>query len=118
MLVFYVFFNAGLSYSMHFCGDDFKRINVLTDYKSCCESSIPMPDCCGDVSSLELPNTDQQISDVYNLQAIGIDLLVSDFQYELLPFDFKLSEIIAFADSSPPILQNTPIYIFYQVFLI
>lgn len=77
-----------------------------------------MPDCCGDVSSLELPNTDQQLSDVYNIQVMGIDLLFADFHNYLLPFDITLLERIAFADSSPPKLQNTPIYIFYQVFLI
>lgn len=77
-----------------------------------------MPDCCDDVSSLELPNTDQQASDIYDIQAMGIDLLVSDFHNYLLPFDITLLERIAFADSSPPLLQDTPIYIFCQVFLI
>jgi hypothetical protein len=118
LLVFYVFFNAGISYSLHFCGNDFKRINLFTEYETCCESSKPMPDCCGDVSNLELPNTDQQLSDVYNIQAMGIDLLFVDFHNYLLPFDITLLERIAFANSSPPKLQNTPIYIFYQVFLI
>jgi hypothetical protein len=118
LLIFYVFFNAGLSYSLHFCGDDFKRINIFTEYKTCCDSSKPMPDCCDDVSSLELPNTDQQASDIYDIQAMGIDLLVSDFHNYLLPFDITLLERIAFADSSPPLLQDTPIYIFCQVFLI
>jgi hypothetical protein len=49
---------------------------------------------------------------------MGIDLLVSDFHNYLLPFDITLLERIAFADSSPPLLQDTPIYIFCQVFLI
>jgi hypothetical protein len=113
-----VFFNAGLSYSMHYCGDDFQRINVFTEYKTCCESNTPMPGCCDDISNLELPNTDQQISDLLDFQALGIDHIVSTLPIQLPATLFAITEKTAFADSSPPILQNTPIYIFCQVFLI
>ncbi|WP_194974994.1 HYC_CC_PP family protein [Aquiflexum lacus] len=118
LLVFYVFFNAGLSYSMHYCGDDFQRINVFEEYKTCCESNVPMPGCCDDVSNLELPNTDQQISDILDFQPQIFELLTFDAPYELPVFFTAIEEKTAFADSSPPIFQNTPIYIFYQVFLI
>lgn len=118
LLVFYVFFNAGLSYSMHFCGDEFQRVNVFAEYESCCESSLPMQGCCGDVSSLELPNTDQQISDILNFHALGIDHVLPTFQTELLTSEIAIVDQTSFADSSPPIFQNTPIYIFCQVFLI
>ncbi|MCH7400622.1 hypothetical protein ACFOUP_11675 [Belliella kenyensis] len=118
LLVFYVFFNAGLSYSMHFCGDDFQRINVFTEYKTCCESNTPMPGCCDDVSNLDLPNTDQQVSDILNFQPQTFELLNAEVRFEL-PLDLTATEEkTAFADSSPPIFQDTPIYIFCQVFLI
>lgn len=118
LLVFYVFFNAGLSYSMHFCGDDFQRINVFAEYKTCCESNTPMPECCEDVTNLELPNTDQQVSDVLNFQPQTFELLNAALRFEL-PINFIVfEEKTAFADSSPPIFHNTPIYIFCQVFLI
>ena len=103
---------------MHYCGDDFQRINVFADYKTCCESNVPVPGCCDDISNLELPNTDQQISDLLGFQPQIFELLTFDVQYELPVFFTVIEEKTAFADSSPPILQNTPIYIFYQVFLI
>lgn len=103
---------------MHFCGDDFQRINVFADYKTCCESNVPMQGCCDDVSNLELPNSDQKISSLINFQAIGLDYIHTTFLFEL-PENFvdKIGKT-AYVDSSPPIFQNTPIYIFYQVFLL
>jgi hypothetical protein len=118
LLVFYVFFNAGLGYSMHFCGEDFQRINVFSEYKTCCESNTPMPGCCDDLANFELPNSDQQVSNLLNFQFLSFDYVVPVFQK---PFSISLIDKIektAFADSSPPIFQNTPIYIFCQVFLI
>ena len=118
LLLFYVLFNAGLSYSMHFCGDDFQRINIFAEYKTCCDSNTPMPGCCDDVSNLELPNSDQQVSDILDFQPLVIDLLAFDAGWELPVFITTLEEKTVFADSSPPIIPNTPIYIFCQVFLI
>lgn len=119
LLLFYVFFNAGLSYSMHFCGDDFQRINVFAEYKTCCGSDTPMSGCCDDVSKLELPNSDQQLSDILDFQHQVCELLTFDAAAFELPVIFRTTEEkTASADSSPPIFQNTPIYIFCQVFLI
>jgi hypothetical protein len=118
LLVFYVFFNAGLSYSMHYCGDDFQRINVFAEYKTCCESKTPMPGCCDDVSNLELPNTDQQVSDILDFNTLSVDVPNQFFYSDYTIILFDSSEKTAFADSSPPIIQDTPIYIFCQVFLI
>lgn len=118
LLVFYVFFNAGLSYSMHFCGTDFQRINIFAEYKTCCESNTPMPGCCEDISNLELPNTDQQLSELLSLQPLLIDFYSFHVPFELAFIPTLEKEKTAFADSSPPIFHNTPIYIFCQVFLI
>ncbi|MCS4436401.1 HYC_CC_PP family protein [Aquiflexum gelatinilyticum] len=116
--VFYVFFNAGLSYSMHFCGDDFQLINLYGESKTCCESEESMPGCCDDVSNLELPNSDQQLTEIIYFQPLGFDFVLPTFQFELPERVIGISEKTAFSDSSPPILQHTPIYIFCQVFLI
>lgn len=103
---------------MHYCGDDFQRINVFSEYKTCCESNTPMPGCCDDVSNLELPNTDQQVSDVLDFQPQVFELLTFNAGYKLPVFFKAIEKKTAFADSSPPIFQDTPIYIFCQVFLI
>ena len=103
---------------MHFCGDDFQRINVFAEYKTCCESNTPMPGCCDDISNLELPNTDQQVSDVLDFHPFLFDTVLSTVSNVLNPVHLDTFEKTAFADSSPPILHDTPIYIFCQVFLI
>ncbi|PSL01476.1 HYC_CC_PP family protein [Cecembia rubra] len=118
LLVFYVLFNAGLSYSMHFCGKDFQRFNLLLDYQSCCESKVPMPDCCEDVLNFELTNTDQKLSDLFNFQPLRFELLNARIFFEFPVHFIAEDKITVFADSSPPIFQNAPIYIFCQVFLI
>lgn len=77
-----------------------------------------MPGCCDDISSLELPNTDQQISDLLDFKAFIFDFNISVLP-SLLPSTIPfVVEKTDFTDSSPPLLQKTAIYIFYQVFLI
>lgn len=77
-----------------------------------------MPGCCDDISSLELPNTDQQISDLLDFKAFIFDFNISVLPSLLpsaIPFVVEKTD---FTDSSPPLLQKTAIYIFFQVFLI
>jgi hypothetical protein len=103
---------------MHYCEDKFERINLFAEAKTCCESEQPMPGCCDDVSHVELPNTDQQISDLLDFQPLTADFSTPNFQFHLPSVHFIAEEKTAFADTSPPIVQHTPIYIFCQVFLI
>ena len=77
-----------------------------------------MPGCCDDISNLELPNSDQQVSNMLDFQPLSFDYVVPGFQMELPTSLIDVTEKTAFADSSPPIFHNTPIYIFCQVFLI
>ena len=77
-----------------------------------------MPGCCDDVSNLELPNTDQQVSDILDFNTLSVDVPNQFFYSDYTIILFDSSEKTAFADSSPPIIQDTPIYIFCQVFLI
>ncbi len=117
LLLIYVFFNAGLSYSMHYCGEDFQRINLYGESKTCCPSEKPMPGCCEDISNLELPNTDQQSVDALDFQTTSIEVVFVStclFNCNLITKE----SIIEYSDSSPPFRQSTPIYISNQVFLI
>ena len=84
LLFCYAFFNAGVSYSMHFCDGGFERINLYAESKTCCESEEPMPGCCDDVSNLELPNTDQQVSSLVNFYPQLIALFTPWFEVNIL----------------------------------
>ena len=119
LLVFYVFFNAGLGYSVHYCGEDFQHINLFGQTKTCCPSEEPMPGCCDDVSNLELPNSDQQQIDILDFQAeVNLIPMVQAVLFEFEHSIFIEEILIGFADSSPPFIPNTPIFITNQVFLI
>jgi len=118
LLIIYVFFNAGMSYSYHFCGDVFQKVNFLGNEKSCCDSEIPVKGCCEDVSHLELPNSDQQISNLLDFQPE-----YSSFVF--IPKSFDFSSItgtdlnVTFNTYNPPPKFNKlPIFIFHQSFLI
>jgi hypothetical protein len=119
LLVFYVFFNAGLSYSMHYCGDDFQLINFYAESKTCCESEESMPGCCDDVSNLDLPNTDEQQIDILNFHPeLNLLSVIDAGFFEFNSCKFIDETVLGFADSSPPFLPGTPIFITNQVFLI
>ncbi|SDZ00422.1 MULTISPECIES: HYC_CC_PP family protein [Rhodonellum] len=117
LLLLFVFFNAGLSYSMHYCGEDFQLINLYAESKTCCPSEEPMPGCCDDVSNLDLPNTDQQQIDLLDFQTLPIASIVPEFFEFQIPTSIK-EKVLGFSNSSPPYLHKTPIYISIQVFLI
>jgi hypothetical protein len=119
LLVIYLIFNAGTSYSMHYCGDEFQWVNIFADSKTCCPSQEPMPGCCDDVSHLELPNTDQQLSDAFDFQTPAF-LEFSTVGWENLTPSSVLSIKLAFAyaDSSPPLISGTPLFVLFCNFLI
>lgn len=119
LLVFYVLFNAGMSYSMHFCGEDFKRINLFAESKTCCPSKEPMPGCCDDVSNLELPNTDQQLSDLLDFQPLTLEVVCPrKSPYSLPELKFARDIALGFTDSSPPLFETAPLFLLHCIFLI
>ncbi len=119
LLFFYMFFNAGLSYSMHFCGEDYQRINLYSETKTCCPNEEPMPGCCDDISNFELPNTDQQFVEAVDFQAMNFEIVPHINVFSEFPSGLILEQsAFEFADSSPPFLTDTPLYIINQVFLI
>jgi hypothetical protein len=121
LLLFYVFFNAGISYSLHFCEKEYKRINLYGDSKTCCESAVPMPGCCDDISNFELPNTDQKQVDafklVYKIPA-SVPVLYSTSTTELQVTALASEKIQLFADCSPPFVSKLPLYLQHNIFLI
>ena len=119
LLLFYVFFNAGMSYSLHFCGQEYKRINFYGEAKTCCESTTPMPGCCDDVSHLELPNTDQKQVEAFGLNNTLAALAlfpVTNWEYSIPALDSE--NVDFFADSSPPFVRKQPLYLQHNIFLI
>lgn len=119
LIFIYVFFNAGMSYSLHFCGEEIKRINFFAEYKTCCESNVPMPGCCDDVFHLDLPNSDQQLTNHVDFEAIQFDIpsIIPSYQNHNA-IALTEQEVLLYSDTSPPILKTLPLHIFYQVFLI
>jgi hypothetical protein len=108
-----------MSYSMHFCGEEFQRINLFAEAKTCCPSQEPMPGCCDDVSNLELPNTDQQISDVLDFQPSAFEVICPELgNYSVPVSEIALELTLGFADSSPPLVLNTPLFLLHCIFLI
>ncbi|WP_200976267.1 hypothetical protein [Echinicola sp. 20G] len=120
LLIIYLCFNAGLSYSMHYCGDTLERINLFAEEKTCCENEKEMPGCCDDVPKTDLQNTDQS-----NAKPLGFDF----FNITALPVPHLLSEILVCISQQgyqlpttfvpDKVLSSTiPIHIQFQRFLI
>lgn len=118
LLLFYVFFNAGVSYSMHFCGDDFKRVNLFADVKSCCDSKEPMPDCCEDVLDWEQPNTDQKLTGASKVVAPDIFFVNNIVPVYNIQLPVLQISKLGYSNSSPPICKTLPLYISNQTFII
>ena len=68
LLLIYVFFNAGLSYSLHYCGEELKDINWLAESTPCCPAEEGEEDCCEDVFYSEYHSSDQQSKQFLNFQ--------------------------------------------------
>ncbi len=118
LLLFYVFFNAGVSYSMHFCGDDFKRVNFFADIKSCCDSKEPMPDCCEDVLDWEQPNSDQKLAGLGKVVIPNVSFVNNIVPVYNRQLPLVQSRKLVYANSSPPIYPTLPLYLRNQTFII
>jgi hypothetical protein len=118
LLFIYVFFNAGLSYSFHYCGDVLQQVNLFGDYKTCCESTVPVKGCCDDINNLDFPNSDQQVSEVLDFQVLDfslIALLPAVPEQKIVAFQFSAP---LFVNNSPPERYKVPIYLFDRAILI
>lgn len=119
LLLIYVFFNAGISYSMHYCGEELKEINWLAESDSCCPDEKGGDDCCEDVPYSEIQSSDQHSKQLADFQFVksGPGAVPAPLQ------TYCLSYLVGQAESLPFFYQQHlpppfPVYIKNQVFLI
>jgi hypothetical protein len=117
MLLTYLLFNAGISYSMHFCGDRLTSTEVFAKKQSCLCSSPKEPahSCCKDVE-VESGGNDQKVNNLFKLNVERI--LLSELCYPILEtvqLNFR-TELIAIAGNSGPPLYRVPLFILNQIF--
>lgn len=85
---------------MHYCGEDFKRINLYAEQKTCCpEAETPMP-CCEDISHVEQPN---RLHVVPSSETFTCEVAVCPPHFLLVPFLFSgvVGEFFSGEDASP-----------------
>jgi hypothetical protein len=116
----YLFLNAGMSYSLHFCSEKLEAINFYAEEKKCCSATEEEEDCCEDVFSVDQANTEQTAAGLADVQFQKADLKVGLMEFSALlhalifsiDYDFRLTE------KEPSNNYNLPIFIKYQTFLI
>ena len=119
LLLIYVLSSAGLSYSMHFCGDELKDINWAAESTSCCAAEDGEEDCCEDVLSSEIHASDHQSKQLLDFQFDRFQpQAIPASVYSLAPL-YQQEHYERFANydrqhPSPPF----PLYLKNQVFLI
>lgn len=118
MLFAYLFFNAGISYSMHFCGDKLTSSRMFAAKKGCICSSDEKPapfDCCKDVE-VESGKDDQQVATLYKINLEKV--LLTEINFIFIEWKKLYEESFAknlMGEHSPP-PYKVPIFIFNQIF--
>ncbi|WP_186756404.1 HYC_CC_PP family protein [Echinicola salinicaeni] len=120
LLIIYLCFNAGLSYSMHYCGEQLEAINFFAEEIKCCPEEDEMPGCCDDVPKTALQNAEQNTSKTVNVQFISAVILpyphlLADI-IECISWTKEVESINFPLDEAPP--NDLPIYIENEIFLI
>ncbi|QDH79643.1 hypothetical protein FKX85_11595 [Echinicola soli] len=120
LLMIYFCFNAGMSYSMHYCGEELAHINLFAEDKNCCPDGEEMPGCCDDVPNTDLQNSDQNLAKLVDMHFYNASLLpLPDLMSEILVLLAQQIENypkICLKSVGPPSL--VPIHIKHQTFLI
>jgi len=116
----YLFLNAGMSYSLHYCSEKLEAINFYTENKKCCAATEENNDCCEDVFSLDQQNSEQTQSPIVDFQ-----FQKSDINFALTAFSALLNSLLFSSDtesklSLPDQLYSPqlPLHIKNQTFLI
>ncbi|GGF16138.1 HYC_CC_PP family protein [Echinicola rosea] len=120
LLIIYFCFNAGMSYSMHYCGEELAHINLFAADKNCCPGGEEMPGCCDDVPKTDLQNADQNLARLMDVYFYNTSLLpLPDLMSEILVCLAQQTEkypTLRLQSEAPPSL--VPIHIKHQTFLI
>jgi len=116
----YLFLNAGMSYSLHFCSEKLEAINFYAEQKKCCSASEESSDCCEDVFSLDQANTEQTTASLADIQFQKVDLKVglSEFFSLLIAHQVTVEDEVKWSEKEHVYYHNLPIFIKYQTFLI
>lgn len=119
LLLIYVLSSAGLTYSMHFCGDELKDINWAAESTSCCAAEEGEEDCCEDVLSSEIHASDHQSKQLQDFQFDRLQLQALPASIYSLAALYQQEQHERYANydwqhPSPPF----PLYLKNQVFLI
>ncbi|WP_157972090.1 hypothetical protein [Pleomorphovibrio marinus] len=119
LLVCYLCFNAGLSYSMHFCEGDFKHFNFFASSEGCCPGETEMPDCCEDVSHLEVPNGEEFQPNQVCLSLSDLTFHPSILFEKNIQLNWSIAEKLGFSVHAPPLIPTqTSLFLIHQVWLI
>jgi len=116
MLFCYLLFNAGVSYSMHFCGELLTSSEIFKEKKDCaCKSTEQTHDCCKDVH-VESAGDEQQTGSLFKINLERI--LLADFKFLLVEFESLIAESssISLSDYHSPPFYKVPRFIFNQIF--
>jgi hypothetical protein len=114
----YLFLNAGMSYSLHFCSEKLQAINFYAEQKKCCAASEENSDCCEDIFSLD--NTEQTTAALADIQFQKVDLKVglTEFFALLSAHTVSLNDDLKWSEKEHIYHPNLPIFIKHQTFLI
>ncbi|MDN3670191.1 hypothetical protein QWY93_12735 [Echinicola jeungdonensis] len=120
LLLIYLMLNAGLSYSLHFCGEDFARINLFGEDKTCCPEGEEKPGCCDDISHIDLQNGDENPTSIPHYQFLKAEIApVPKLLFDILDClsqNLELKPLLYQEDNAPP--EENSLHIRHQVFLI
>jgi hypothetical protein len=117
MLFTYLLFSAGISYSMHYCGDILTSTEMLGKSKGCiCKTKDNTShDCCKDVK-IESAKDDQKTTSLYKLNFEKV--VIEEIQFFLIAFINLYEEpsnTLTIEYNSPPPYKISK-YIFNQIF--
>jgi hypothetical protein len=119
MLFTYLLFNAGISYSMHFCGDRLTSTEVFAKKKGClCSSPKEVShSCCKDVK-VESAGNDQKVTSLFKLSIEKV--LIGGLKFSIPTFInlFVDSEMVVSGNDSHPPLYKVPLFILNKTFRI
>jgi hypothetical protein len=117
MLFTYLLFNAGISFSMHFCGDRLTSTEVFAKKKNCLCSNPkePIHSCCKDVE-VESAGDDQKVNNVFKLNIERVLLAEVDFSILEINQLYSKPENTSFAGDSGPPQYKLPLFILNRIF--
>jgi hypothetical protein len=119
-LLIYLLFNAGMSYSLHYCSEKLQAISLHVEENKCCSESDEEMECCVDVTHHERQQADQNLLALadYQFQKADFSSAFIAFVAMLHKLTFTIEQEESFPKELVHIYNTTPIHIQNQSFLI